>query len=161
MLEATAGLAFRSVLDGLGPPRLITGVRYIESMDLQDFEGVTKVTFKKWNPTTRLWRKWFTVSDPGNVRRLLSVIRLKPFGSGPRPGCIHELVASFQKDSGESFDVDFCMACFGECCMPKELYDEFQRLARRHRRYVAILCSALVLGALAILLAAIRWNETS
>ena len=127
-------------------------------MDLQDFEGVTKVTFKKFNPVTRLWRRWFIISDPDEVRRLLSVIRLKPFGNG-QPGCIHELVASFQKDSGEGFDVDFCMACFGGCYMPAEFYDEFQRLARRQRRSVSVLCSALVLGALVMLLAAVCWRN--
>lgn len=123
-------------------------------MDLQDFQDVTKVTFKK-RKGMQAWRRWFSVSDPDKVRRLLSVIRLKPFGSGPRPGCIHELVASFQKDSGEGFDVDFCMACFGGCYMPREFYDEFQRLAQRHRRCVAILCFAFVLGAVVILLAVI------
>lgn len=128
-------------------------------MDLQDFEGVTKVTFKKFKPGSRLWRRWFTVSDPDEVRRLISVSHLKPFGNSPQPGCKHELVASFQKDSGEGFDADFCMACFGGCYMPREFYDEFQRLARRHRRSVAVWCSAFFLGVLVMLLAAVLWRN--
>jgi hypothetical protein len=125
-------------------------------MDLYDFQSVTKVTFKRRKPGARAWRKWFSVSDPDKVRRLLSGIRLQKFGSDPRPGCIHELLARFHKDSGETFEVDFCMACFGDFYIPKEFYNEFQHLAARHRRFVAILCSALVLGLLVILWAAIH-----
>ena len=126
-------------------------------MDLQDFQGVTKITFKKrGGGGMGTSRRWFSVSDPNNVRRLLSLIRLRPFGSNPRPGCIHELLASFQKDSGEAFDVDFCMACFGDCYMPQEFYSEFLRLAERHRGSVAILWCSLIIAVLVILCAKIR-----
>jgi hypothetical protein len=123
-------------------------------MDLQDFQDVSRITFKK-REGERAWRKSFSIRDPDKVRRLLSMIRLKPFGSDPRPGCKHELLASFQKDSG-GFDVDFCMACFGGYYMPKEFYGEFLRLAQRHRRSVAILWCALILVALVILWVEIR-----
>jgi hypothetical protein len=123
-------------------------------MDPQDFQNITKITFKK-REGIGAWRRSFSVSDPVKVQRLLSMIRLKPFGSGPRPGCIHELLASFQKDSG-GFDVDFCAACFGEYYMPQEFYSEFLRLAQRHRRSVAILWCTLIIAVLGILCAKIR-----
>ena len=123
-------------------------------MELADFQDVTKITFKKRGPGPQAWKTWFTVSDPDDLRRMLSAIRLEPFGSA-RPGCIHELLASFQKPSG-GFNVDFCMACFGAYHMPEEFYAEFQRLARRRSRWVALLCSVLIVAALAIVLAATR-----
>jgi hypothetical protein len=105
-------------------------------MDLQDFQNVTKITFKK-RKGAGPWKRWLSVSDPEKVRRLLSMIRLKPFGSNPRPGCKHELVASVQKDCG-GFDVDFCMACFGAYYMPDELFSEFLRLVPRRRPWAAL-----------------------
>ena len=124
-------------------------------MDLQDFQDVTKITFKKHDSVSHAWKRWFSVSDPANLRRLLSALHLKPFESDRRPGCIHDRLVSFQKDSA-AFDVDFCEACFGGCHMPREFYNEFQRLARRHIRRVALLWFVLVVAALAILLAQMR-----
>lgn len=124
-------------------------------MEPADFQDVTKVTFKKYRHGSGAWKNWFSVSDPDNVRGLVSGIQLKPFGSNPRPACRHELVASFQKTGG-GFDVDFCMACFGGHYMPERFYAKFQRLARRHRSRVAMLCSALVVAAVAMILLATR-----
>ena len=101
-------------------------------MGIEDFQDVTKIVFKKRGPKPQTWRRWFTVNAPGDVQRLLAGIRLEPFGSA-LPGCIREMLASFQTASG-GFDVDFCMACFGQYHMSEEFYAEFQRLARRHSR---------------------------
>jgi hypothetical protein len=116
------------------------------SNDTSAFQGVTNVVFRfligvekdKSGQEITKWKK-FNVSDPEQIKKLVSAIKLEP---GPQFSDEHMYDVTFQKPSGEIF-VGFCPRCFQivdsqqpyryrHFAMPKEFYAEFRKLARRH-----------------------------
>ena len=84
--------------------------------------------------------KEFSVSDPKEIHRLVAAVHLT--AGGPEPSDDHLDEAMFEPPSG-AVRVSFCQVCFnvieGEhpykdhhYSMPKEFFEEFQALARKH-----------------------------
>jgi hypothetical protein len=106
--------------------------------DARAFVGVTNLVFT--GRTEQDQRLQMNVADPGELTRIVSLIRLQEKGACL---CLHSYEAVFQKPSGE-IRASFCSHCFDVLDprhpnsdegtryyrMPKEFYAEFQRLAQ-------------------------------
>ena len=115
--------------------------------DTSIFQNATNIVFREFigMGTNRLGQeipKWkeFTVSNPKEIRRLVSSIHLVP--GGPEPNDEHLDQAIFEQAPG-AIRVSFCHICFNiiesehpykdrHYSMPKEFFNEFQVLAREH-----------------------------
>lgn len=115
--------------------------------DASTFQNVTNIVFRQFTKleTNKLGQeipKWkqFAVSDPKEIRRLVASLHLVvPETVAPSDEHLDE--ALFEKSSGE-VRVSFCHICFNiieserpykhrHYTMPKQFFDEFQRLARQ------------------------------
>ena len=111
------------------------------------FQNVTNIVFREFiglerNKLGQEIPKWkqFAVSAPKEIRRLVASLRLVvPETVAPSDEHLDE--ALFEKSSGE-VRVSFCHICFNiieserpykhrHYTMPKQFFDEFQRLARQ------------------------------
>ena len=115
------------------------------SNDASVFQNTTNIVFKFFDGVEKdksgqeitKWKK-FSVSDPEQIKKLISAIKLEP---GQKLSDEHSYDVTFQKPSGEIF-VGFCSKCFQvvdsqqpyryrHFAMPKEFYAEFRKLAQR------------------------------
>jgi hypothetical protein len=109
------------------------------------FQNTTNIVFKFFDGVEKdksgqeitKWKK-FSVSDPEQIKKLISAIKLE---SGQKLSDEHSYDVTFQKPSGEIF-VGFCPKCFQyvdshqpyryrHFAMPKEFYAEFRKLAQQ------------------------------
>jgi hypothetical protein len=93
-----------------------------------DFQDATRVVFTLHDPEDGL--ATFSVDDPQGVRRMVSLVKVKPWDNG-MPLDQHVLAVTFHTVSS-SVEIDFCQTCFGRDQMPEAFYEEFRRLARQH-----------------------------
>ncbi len=111
-----------------------------------DFQDVTNIVFSETvvedgGTNGGLKNYDFTVSDPDEVRRLVSFMHLKPCGPDK---CEHIFSVTFQRRSGSPIVMSFCSGTFEMVDdyrpghyhshyyeMPTKFYSEFRWLARR------------------------------
>jgi hypothetical protein len=96
-----------------------------------DFQGATALVLSlKFDPEGE--QASFSVDDPQEVRRMVSLINLEERGElYCVPMCQHVLTVTFHMVSS-SVEVDFCQTCFGRYPMPEAFYQEFRKLAVQH-----------------------------
>jgi hypothetical protein len=94
-----------------------------------DLQGATAVVFTLLHDPQG-GQATFSVTDPREVHRIVSLVKVKPWDKGV-PLDQHVLTVSFRSISS-SVEIDFCQDCFGRDQMPEAFYEEFRRLARQH-----------------------------